>query len=166
MGKEGSMQSKTRALVLGTVVALNGALSVARAQATDPVYGTWELNVAKSTYNPGPAPKSSTRTYVAVANGYKFSSKGVDAAGKATSGEFTAYFDGKYHPMTGSANVDSIMVKRIDANRSESTQKKGSKVLIHTTRTISADGKTMTATATGTNADGKAYKNVEIYNKK
>ena len=67
--------------------------------------------------------------------------------------------------MTGSATVDSIMVKRIDANTTESTQKKGSKVVVHTRRVISKDGKTMTATATGTNADGKAYKNVELFNK-
>ena len=67
--------------------------------------------------------------------------------------------------MTGSATVDSIMVKRIDANTTESTQKKGSKVVVHTRRVISKDGKTMTATVTGTNADGKAYKNVELFNK-
>ena len=157
---------KTRVLVLGTMLATVGAANFASAQASDPVYGTWELNVTKSTYSPGPAPKSSTRTYTAVENGYTFASKGVDAAGKAVAASYTAHFDGKYHPMTGSATVDSIMVKRIDANTTESTQKKGAKVVIHTRRVISKDGKTMTSTGTGTDAAGKAYKNVEVFDKK
>ena len=37
--------------------------SAIAAWAADPVLGTWELNVAKSKYNPGPAPKSQTRIY-------------------------------------------------------------------------------------------------------
>lgn len=157
------MQIRTRMLVLGTVLATVGAAAVASAQSDDPVYGTWVLNVAKSTYSPGPGPKSSTRTYSAVEKGYRFTSKGVDAQGKSTATEFTVHFDGKYYAMTGSATVDSIKVKRIDANTTESTQKKGDKEVVHTRRVISKDGKTMTATATGTNADGKAYKNVEVF---
>lgn len=155
------MRTKTRMLVLGTLLAT--VASVASAQSDDPVFGTWVLNVAKSTYSPGPGPKSSTRTYSAVEKGYRFSSKGVDAQGKAVATSFTVHFDGKYYPMTGSATVDSIKVKRIDANTTESTQKKGDKEVVHTRRVISKDGKTMTGTATGTNADGKAYKNVEVY---
>jgi hypothetical protein len=58
------------------------------------------------------------------------------------------------------------MVKRIDANTVESTQKKGGKVMLQTRRVVSADGKTMTATATGTNAAGKRVKNVEVFDKK
>ncbi len=160
------MWTNTRLLVLSTTLAMLSTAAVASAQSSDAVYGTWELNVAKSTYSPGPGPKSASRTYTAVANGYKFSSKGIDAQGKPTAGAFTAHFDGKYYALTGSATVDSIMVKRIDANRSESTQKKGDKVVIHTVRVVSKDGKTLTATATGTNPDGKAYKNVEVFDKK
>ncbi len=160
------MRTKTRMLMLGTMLAMVGAAAAASAQPSDPVFGTWVLNVAKSTYSPGPGPKSGTRTYSAVTNGYKFSSKGIDAQGKPTTGDFTAHFDGRYYPRSGSATVDSIMVKRIDANTTESTQKKGNKVVVHTQRKISKDGKTMTATATGTNADGKAYKNVEVFDKK
>jgi len=32
---------------------------------TNPFIGTWKLNVAKSKFEPGPAPKSQTRTVVA-----------------------------------------------------------------------------------------------------
>src|SRR5205814_3337921 len=122
------------------------------AQAGNRVIGTWELNVAKSKFTPGPGPKSETRTYTATANGYTFSSKGVGADGTPTAVTFTATFDGKYHPMTGNPNADSIKVKRIDANSTESTQKKGAKVVNHTTRVVSKNGKTMTNRSSGTDA--------------
>ena len=32
---------------------------------SDPFVGTWKLNLAKSKFNPGPAPKSQTRTWAA-----------------------------------------------------------------------------------------------------
>ncbi|MCX5766034.1 MAG: hypothetical protein NTZ43_02260 [Gemmatimonadetes bacterium] len=160
------MRMQTRVLLLGTMIATLGAASVARAQASDPVIGTWVLNVAKSTYSLGTAPKSSTRSYTAVENGYTFTSKGVDATGKAVSTTFTVHFDGKYAPMTGGADSDAIMVKRIDANTTESTQKRGDKVVIHTRRVVSKDGKTLTGTSSGTNAAGKEYKNVEVFDKK
>ena len=160
------MKTKTRLLTLCTMLAIAVPAAIASAQAGDPLFGTWELNVAKSTWSPGPGPKSSTRTYVAVGNGYKFSAVGIDAAGKPTATTFTAYFDGKYHPMTGSSTADSIMVERVDANTSKSTQMKAGKVVVHTTRVISKDGKTLTSTTTGTTADGKAIKNVELFDKR
>jgi len=160
------MNAIRRTLVLGTMLAAVVPAALATAQAGDPVLGTWTLNVAKSKYSLGPAPKSQTRTYTATANGYKFSSKGVDAEGKPTTTEFTTAYDGKFHAVTGSATIDSIMVKRIDANTTEATQTKAGKLVSKTTRVISKDGKTLTSTANGKNAAGKAYTNVEIYDKK
>ena len=160
------MNTVTRTLVLGSLLAIAAPTAVVSAQAGDPVIGTWELNVAKSKYTPGPGPKSETRTYTATANGYKFSSKGVGADGKPTAVTFTVAFDGKYAPMTGNPNADSIMVKRVDANTTESTQKKGAKVVNHTTRVVSKDGKTLTNTSSGTDAAGKATSAVAIFDKK
>src|SRR5262245_24107797 len=48
----------------------------ARAQTTDPYVGTWTLDIAKSTYKPGPAPKSTTVVVEAAGKGLKVS---VDA---------------------------------------------------------------------------------------
>ena len=48
--------------VLAIVVATSG-VAIAEAAAADPVIGTWQLNVSKSKFTPGPAPKSETRTY-------------------------------------------------------------------------------------------------------
>ncbi|HEY5491672.1 MAG TPA: hypothetical protein VIK25_10825 [Gemmatimonadaceae bacterium] len=154
-------------LVLGTMLAMVGAAAAASAQnKMGSEYGEWELDVGHSTYRPGPAPKSSWRRYVYIENGYTFLSRGVDAQGKHVSTNFTVHFDGKYAPMTGSSDADSIMVRRVDDRTVESTQKKGGKVVIHTQRVTSRDGTSMTSTSWGTNAAGKEYKNVEVFGRK
>jgi hypothetical protein len=160
------MNTVTRTLVLGSVLAIAAPTAAVSAQAGNPVIGTWELNVAKSKYTPGPGTKSETRTYTATANGYTFSSKAVGADGTPTTVTFAVTFDGKYHPMTGSPTADSIMVKRIDANSTESTQKKGAKVVTHSTRVVSKDGKTMTNTSKGTDAAGNATSSVAVFDRK
>ena len=156
----------TKILMSAVILAMAAPVADSIAQASDPVIGTWVLNVAKSKYDPGPPPKSVTRTYTPAPNGYTFVQDAVNAAGATTHVEFTAAFDGKYHPVTGNPNADSIMVKRVDANTVESSQKKGATVRFTSTRAVSKDGKTLTNTAKGTNAEGKPYINVEVFEKK
>src|SRR5262249_35477092 len=80
------MHTLLRASVAATlIVAFLGVHSFS--QAPDPLIGTWVLNVAKSKYSPGPAPKSETRTYVVAGSDIKASSKGTDGEGKPTAGE-------------------------------------------------------------------------------
>ena len=58
------------------------ALGVATAaQAPDPLVGTWKLDVAKSTYKPGPAPKSATVVIDAAGKGIKVAVDAVTADG-------------------------------------------------------------------------------------
>ena len=59
------MRTRLPAIALGTLLAALGVAQLA-AQADDPVVGTWELNVGKSKFDPGPAPKSESRTYSVV----------------------------------------------------------------------------------------------------
>ena len=94
------MRTFLRTITLGTVLAALGVVHLA-AQTADPLLGTWELNVAKSKFNSGPAPKSETRTYVVAGNEIKATSKGVDANGKPTTGAWTVNYDGKDRPATG-----------------------------------------------------------------
>ena len=92
-------------------------------QAADRVIGTWELNLAKSTFTTAP-PRSSTRTYGAVPNGLKFVGREVDAAGQTVRGHWTAYYDGKDYPATGSPHSDTISITRIDGFTGESISRR------------------------------------------
>src|SRR5437868_1444573 len=46
--------------------------------------GTWKLNLAKSTYSPGPPPKSNNVKWERWEDGFKITTDGIDAQGKAT----------------------------------------------------------------------------------
>lgn len=52
------------------------------AVAADPVVGSSTLDVAKSKFSPGPAPKTGTRVYSESADGQTLEGKTVGASGK------------------------------------------------------------------------------------
>ena len=125
-------------------------------QATDPIIGTWELNLTKSKFTPGPGPKSETRTYVAAGPDIKATSKGIGADGKPTATQWTVNYDGKDRPEIGNPDADALSLKRIDAYTTEFSEKRASKVVLTGARVISRDGKVMTITSKGTDAKGQA----------
>src|SRR6266568_7056319 len=92
--------------------------------AADPTVGTWKLNTAKSKYTPGPAPKSATVTYEETADGIKRTGESVDADGKTTSFTYTAKYDGKDYPVSGTDLYDTITPKRVNDHTVEATLKK------------------------------------------
>lgn len=133
--------------------------------AADPAIGTWKLNVEKSKYSPGPPPKSATITYAETADGIKRTGESIDAEGSKTSFEYTAKYDGKDYPVSGSDAYDAIAIKRINDNSVQATLKKAGKVVSTAHRVVSKDGNVMTLTITGTNANGQQMKNIAVYEK-
>jgi hypothetical protein len=134
---------------------------------SNPAIGTWKLNVEKSKYNPGPAPKSLTRTLEAQGENVKYSFEGVSAEGTGVAYSFTVAFDGKETPITGSmpGGADAISIKRIDASTFEATLTKAGKVIGTAKSEISKNGKVTTVTAQGTNAEGQATTSSAVYDK-
>jgi hypothetical protein len=133
---------------------------------SDPQVGLWTLNVAKSKYSPGPAPKSGTTRIEAAGAGTKVIVDQVTADGSARHWEFTANYDGKDSPVTGNnPDVDTVARTRIDANTVQTISKKGGKVTTTQTSAVSSDGKTRTVTSKGVNASGQQVNNVAVYEK-
>jgi hypothetical protein len=159
------MHTFLRTLLVGTVLAIGVTAVASAAGAVDPVVGTWKLDLAKSRFNPGPAPKTQTRAYVATADGIDLMYTGVAADDSAVNGKSSFKYDGKDYPITGSADYDTLSLKRIDANTIESTQKKAGKPVGKTVRTVSSDGKVLTLKSKGTDAKGKSYDNVMVFDK-
>src|SRR5262245_14043989 len=156
------MQSQHRTLAFGVLIGfavLGVGVDKVSAQTTDPRVGTWKLNVAKSTYSPGPPPQSGTLKIEASGQGEKVTADGINAAGTPTMTRYTANFDGKDYPLAGVSNADTVSLKRIDARTSERTDKKDGKVVMTLSRVVSQDGKTMTVTSKGTNAQGQTVNN-------
>lgn len=158
------MRTVLRMLAVSVLAVLAG--SAVQAQSS-PLVGTWKLNVAKSKFDPGPAPKSLTRTVAAQGDGVKYTFEGVGADGKPLSYGFSVNFDGKDNPVSGSmpGGADTISAKRTDANHYVATTKKGGKVLGTAKVEVSKDGRTTTVESTGTNAAGVNTHDVQVYDK-
>ena len=161
------MKLTTRSVVLSVACLGLSAILIAPAFAqSDTQVGIWKLNVAKSKYSPGPAPKSATTTIEAAGAGTKVSVDQMRADGTATQWGFSADYDGKDNPMTGNnPDADMIARTRVDANTVQSISKKDGKVTTTQMSKVSADGKTRTVTTKGLNGAGKKVNNVAVYDK-
>jgi len=157
------MKKRLAACALG-IFALALA-SAPAARAADGWIGTWKMDVAKSKFKPGPAPKSQTITFEPAADGIKLITDGVEADGKATQGGYTATFDGTETPFSGNPLADSASPKRIDANHYVNTWKKDGKITVTTDVTVSKDGKTLTVVQKGKTAKGDVLDNVEVFDR-
>jgi len=147
--------------------ALTVALGLAaRAEAADPLEGSWWLNVEKSSFKAAPGPKGQIRTY-ALSNGVeKMTARGVAADKKPTLVKYEARYDGKDYDITGSTGGDKISLRRIDALTTESTQKRDGKPAIVAHRTVSTDGKTLTVVSRGTLPDGQMVDSTLIFERR
>lgn len=157
------MDRFVRTIAAGIVCAYAATWGSFAAQSPNPHIGTWRLNVAKSTYSPGPAPQSQTVRYEAWEGGLKLTSDGVDSKGTKTHAEYAAKFDGKPYPFKGNPNADMVTIKQIDPRTLETAWSLRGKPTITTRSTVAADGKTRTTTQTGVNADGQKVNNTIVF---
>ncbi len=124
----------------------------------DPFIGTWKLNVAKSKFNPGPAPKGET---VTIAQD-KVTVEEIHADGKTENWSYTPT-PGGTATISGMEN-SSVMEKRVNDHTMEHTWKMGNSTM-QGKGVVSKNGKKMTYTLTGTGPDGKPVHNVDIFEK-
>ena len=132
----------------------------------DSMLGTWKYNAAKSkSTSTSPFQSATTVMEATPDGGVRMTRTGQMADGTPVSYSFTFKYDGKEYPVTG-APFDTVSLKRIDANTTTfETRKTGGKY--HTTgRTvISKDGKTLTQTSKGTDAEGKPVASTVVADK-
>ena len=159
------MNKLLKVVLIGALIAGGLGSVTTAADAPDPVLGTWKLDTAKSKFTPGPAPKSQTRTYAETAQGTAMTFTGVAANGSAMSGQSTFKYDGKDYKITGSADYDTLSLKRLNGSTVRADLKKGGKVVGTTIRTLSGHGKVLTLASRGTGATGAAFDNVMVFDK-
>lgn len=158
------MQARIRHASLFTAITIMIAVAfgtITHAQAV----GTWKLNLAKSKYQQGQAPKSTTLVYEAAGPGIKVTVDSVPATGPAIHYAYTANYDGKDVPVVGNPNADMAARTRVNATTTKLVNKMGGKILSTVTIVTSADGKTLTITTAGTDAKGLNIDSVAVYEK-
>lgn len=132
-----------------------GVLVTTAGWAADLTLGTWQLNVKKSKFLPGPAFQSETRTYEEQGDGVKVTIRTVDGKGRQVTSVFITTPDGQQHAVSGSGGpADSVGLRRINEFTAESTLMHAGKEIAKTTRVVSEDGKTMTITYKGLDPQG------------
>jgi hypothetical protein len=127
--------------------------------------GTWKLNVEKSKFNPGPGPKSQTITWKPSATGFDFTVESVNAEGKPTQQQSSGNLEGKPYAFKGTTNGGMRTSKWLDAFTVEEVDTVDGKVRASRTGVISKDGKTLTVTAKGMNAQGQPLATTTVYEK-
>jgi len=127
-----------------------------------PARPEWKLNLAKSTFDPGPPPRSTTTTLFTAGRYLKVVSTTVDANGQISVVEYRVSPDGEEVPVTGARAYDSLSMKSIDTNTTEATRRKNGKVVQVSTRVMSADGRTATITTVGTDERGRKIHDVTV----
>lgn len=152
----------TRRTILASLAVFLGGFALCFA--ADAQMGTWKLNEGKSKFSPG-ATKNTTVVYAPAGDSVKITVDGVDEDGKPVHNEWTGKFDGKDYPVTGDPTSDARAYKKVDDHTLDFTAKKGGKVTATGHVVVSADGKTRTVTAGGTDASGKEMKITAVYDK-
>src|SRR5439155_3187195 len=152
--------------LLFVAVGLTFVTNVSAQSKDDPSLGTWKLNVAKSKFTPGPPIKSDTRSYEVQDGWLIVTTETTQASGEKTGVRFAAKFDGKDYPQIGrfAPTVALISYQPVDRRILKYTVKDTTgKITSTNTRTVSADGKTMTIEQRSTDAGGRPVLNVELF---
>ena len=175
-----------RSLVGGIVMVIVGCSALVAQGPSSPtnlLIGSWKQNMAKSTYNPGPPPRTgswSVRQYAAGDDGAIVAiTMNVDPDGLPSLGAISAAnYDGKEYVQHTLATLATslgshirpqvtrtISYKPIDQFSVEIVQRQDGRVVSMSTRTISRDGRTMTERYDYTNVDGQRVANVLVFEK-
>jgi hypothetical protein len=134
--------------------------------ADNPFLGTWELNVAKSTYSPGPAPKEVNVKFEQDGDKIHRIATGTNGDGSAINEDSRIPWDGKDHLVTQPpAPPITAAVTWVNARTLHVVLKQNGKITDTLHVVISKDGKTVTDTDDGVNAKGEKVHNVEITEK-
>jgi hypothetical protein len=152
--------------VLGITFAVLAMAAIAFG--ADNTLGTWKYNAAKSKPRPGVSPiKNETVIGEAADSGVRRSVKGEREDGSKIDNSYTAKYDGKEVAVMGTnLTFDTIAIKQVNANTlTEERSKKGGKYHSSVRTVVSADGKTMTVTQKGADADGKAFTSLAVFDK-
>ena len=132
-------------------------------RADETLLGTWRLDLSKSRYSPGPAPRSETRVYARDADGMKGTIDRHYADGRREVIDYRA--DGDHDsPVSGTQAYDAIRFKRVDARNTEAVLSHAGRVFGTARRSLSEDGSTLTIVFRRTET-GDMVNNVAVYQK-
>lgn len=163
-------------LVVAATVA-GGADSISRGRARSlsppsqkseehsPFAGTWVVNLAKSRRNLNHPFQSLTLKFAVVGNTVTITHGGFNTKGQKESGTLVLEADGEEHPVPEQPGI-VVVTSWSGPRRLHAVEKELGATVGESRYEVSADGKTLTATMSGTDAFGSPFYEVNVYDRK
>lgn len=129
-------------LIAALAIAL--AAPVAVRAADNPFLGTWRLDLARSTFNPGPPPRAKTLVFSATAEGTLIDETEVEPDGQVLTFKIPYARDGRPTPQNASPAYDMLSVTQPDAYTADWKVMRQGQVIGSAKATVSPDGRTLT----------------------
>ena len=133
--------------------------------AADSFVGVWKLNLAKSEYKVGAAPKEQIVTMTEEDGNLRVRVNAVTAEGKKTVVDYTVPLEGGTGKMNPSPAYDGITGTHIGPNEREISRLKDGKPVFTARSTVAPDGKTMIGHSKGISPLGQPVENTLFYEK-
>jgi hypothetical protein len=140
-------------------------LAALLALSQEPWFGTWKLNIAKSTADRDARYKRATSKIEPWQDGLKVTYDLVGTRGGVTHMEWLGKFDGKDYPVQGVDYVLTHAYTRLNDRSYQITIKIDGVVTAIAKVEVSADGKTLTTLTSGKDAERKTVSTIAIYEK-
>ncbi len=155
--------------LIGTSLAVAGLgltalVNTAFAGKMDALLGDWDLNIAKSRFEPSPPLKKYTMKVIDAGAGHLLiKSDWIEADGTAGHVEYSTAFDGKPISIIDYPIADTVTDTVVNATTWKSVWTKNGKIVERELETISADGKTFREIDQGRDEKGRKYKNHLVF---
>jgi hypothetical protein len=128
-----------------------------------PLTGTWTANLEKSTRHANHQFRRATMRFEVEGDAVSLAYDGVNAAGKTEEGARTFRADGAAHPDAAAPGV--IATSRIDDRTLEVVATKDGAPVGRASYSVSEDGRSLTSTTSGTDASGRAFDQVIVFDR-
>jgi hypothetical protein len=134
---------RTPNLLIAALIIASAAPALAQ-PAGDPFLGTWKLDLARSSFTPGPPPKAKTLVFSATADGILIDETEVEPDGQVLTFKIPYARDGRPTPQTASPAYDMLAVTQPDAFTADWKVMRQGQVIGSARASVSRDGRTLT----------------------
>ena len=130
----------------------------------DALLGDWDLNIARSKFEPSPPMKKYTMKVIDAGEGrLLIKSDWIDADGTVGHVEYSTALDGKPISIIDYSIADTVTDTMVNRTTWKSIWKKNGKVVEREIEHISADGKTFRELDEGKDEKGRRYRNRLVF---